>query len=132
MRARLREGTLLPKVSEIIHGLNPYRYEERSRALDYERDPWQRFDRVAFALRALRLLIPPNTRIAVFRSSRLQVTQGIDLGRGPGARWVMLGLPWDASAESIVLALTEIAGVGQHPYTLEATMNAARVAANDN
>ena len=109
-----------------MNSLNPYRYEERSRASDYERQPRRRFDRVAFALLALRVLMPPNIRIAVFRSNRLQVSQGLDLVRGPGARWVMLGIPSDASAESIVLALTQIEGVGQHPYTLEATLNAAR------
>ena len=118
-------------MSVFTHGLNAYRFEERSRASDYERHPWQRFDRVAFALRALRLLIPTDTRIAVFRSSRLQVTQGLDLARGPGARWVMLGIPWDASAESIVLALTELEGIGQHPYSLDATLNAAHRAGRD-
>lgn len=119
-------------VSDFANGFNVYRYEERSRARDHERHPWQRFDRVAFALRALRLLIPSDTRIAVFRSNRLQVTQGLDLARGPSARWVMLGIPWDASAESIVLALTELAGVGQHPYSLEATLSWARSAAHGN
>ena len=70
-------------MTEFAHGLNPYRYEERSRASNYERHPWQRFDRVAFALRALRLLIPTNTRIAVFRSNHLHVVQvPILLGRG--------------------------------------------------
>ena len=119
-------------MTEFAHGLNPYRYEERSRASDYERHPWQRFDRVAFALRALRLLIPTNTRIAVFQSNHLHVVQGLDLARGPSARWVMLGIPSDASAESIVLALTQIEGVGQHPYTLEATLHSARCTADDN
>lgn len=113
-------------------GLNAYRYEERSRAKDYERHPWQRFDRVEFALRTMRLLIPADTRIAVFRSNRLQVTQGLDLARGPGARWVMLGVPWDASAESIVLALAQLAGVGQQPYSLEASLSEARATANGN
>lgn len=115
-------------MSDLVPGLNAYRYEERSRATVYERRPWQRFDRVAFALRALRLLIPADTRIAVFRSNRLQVVQGRDLARGPSARWVMLGVPWDASAESIVLALTELNGVGRHPYALEATFSAAESA----
>jgi hypothetical protein len=119
-------------MTEFAQALNPYRHEERSRASDYERHPWQRFDRVAFALRALRLLIPRETRIAVFRSNHLHVVQGRDLARGPNARWVMLGIPSDASAESIVLALTQIEGVGQHPYTLEATLDTARRAGDDN
>lgn len=114
-------------MTEFARGLSPYRYEEQARAPDYERRSWQRFDRVAFALRTLALLIPPRTRIAVFRSNTLQVTQGLDLGRGPDARWVMLGIPPDASAESIVLALAKIEGVGQHPYTLEASFCAARI-----
>ena len=119
-------------MTEIARGFSPYRYEALARAPDYERQSWQRFDRVAFALRALTLLIPTRTRIAVFRSNTLQVTQGIDLGRGPDARWVMLGIPPDASAESIVLALTKIEGVGQHPYTLEASLLAARITGQGN
>lgn len=122
----------LPEVSDPAQGVSPYRFEARTRASDYERHPWQRFDRVAFALRALRLLIPPDTRIVVFRSSRLQVIQGLDLGRGPNARWVMLGIPWDASAESIVLALAQLDGPRQRPYALAATLKAARTAGRRN
>jgi hypothetical protein len=44
----------------------------------------------------------------------------------------MLGIPWDASAESIVLALTQLEGVGEHPYSLEATMSAAHATAHGN
>ncbi|HEU5072987.1 MAG TPA: hypothetical protein VFU02_02425 [Polyangiaceae bacterium] len=119
-------------MSHFVQGVNPYRFEERTRAADYERHPWQRFDRVAFALRALRVLIPRETRIVVFRSNRLQVTQGLDLARGSHARWVMLGIPWDASAESIVLALAQLDGLRQRPYALEATLEAARAAAHGN
>lgn len=122
----------LPEVSDFVQGVNPYRFEEQVRASDYERHPWQRFDRVAFALRALRLLIPAQTRIVVFRSNRLQVTQGLDLSRGSNARWVMLGIPWDASAESIVLALAQLDGLRQRPYALETSLNEARSAAHGN
>lgn len=119
-------------MSDIDRGLSPYRYEERSRYNSYRRAPAQRFDRIAFALRTLGLLIPARTRIAVFRSSHLQVTQGRDLARGPDARWVMVGVPRDASAESIVLALTQIAGVGELPYTLDASLEAALTTARPN
>src|SRR5690606_25801010 len=117
----------LQQMSELANSFNVYRYEDRARLQETERRPDQRFDRLGFALHALDLLRPERTRIAVFTSHRLQVTQGIDLGRGPGARWVMVGIPRDASAESIVLALTKIEGLNDKPYALSITLEAAQL-----
>ena len=113
-------------MSELPNPFNVYRYEDRTRRDDVERRPDQRFDRLTFALHALDLLSPARTRIAVFVSSRLEVTQGLDLARGPGARWAMVGIPRDASAESIVLALTKIDGLDEKPYSLSITLEAAQ------
>src|SRR5690606_28220707 len=111
---------------------NAYRYEDPARTRADERRPLQRFDRVAFALGALRLLPLAKTRVAVFRSGRLELKQGLDMGRGPDARWVMLGIPGDASAESIALALTELVGPGGLPYGLAAMLALAERAGHAN
>jgi hypothetical protein len=88
--------------------LDSHHYEYRAHVREFERSPEQRFDRVAFAIEALRLLRIPCTRVAVFTSRRLFVESGRELGSKPGARWAMVGIPADASARSIVLALSEI------------------------
>ena len=100
-------------------------YIDEARGEGFERRPDQRFDRVAFALQMLGVLSPPSVRVAVFRSKRLEVTQGRDIGRGPGARWAMVGVPKDASAESIALALTNIYAAGK-PYALRAMLEQAK------
>ncbi len=112
--------------------LDPYRYEEPARAPGYERYPELGFDRLAFALRALDVLALPRTRVAVFSSRRLEVKQGMDLMRGADARWVMLGVPEDASPESIVLALARIEGFAPSAYRLDATLDAAEAARSAN
>ena len=62
------------------HLLDPHRYEERATIRAVDRSPEQRFDRLAFALRALRLLRVPQTRVAVYPSKRLTVQSGRELG----------------------------------------------------
>jgi hypothetical protein len=88
--------------------LDSHCYEHRALIREFERSPEQRFDRVAFAIEALRLLRLPHTRVAVFSSRRLIIESGRELGSSPDARWAMVGIPADASARSIVLALSEI------------------------
>lgn len=119
-------------MNDIDRTLHTFRYEDPRRAEDCERRPDQRFDRLAFALRAVGLLSPAQTRVAVFSSSRLVVEQGRDLERGPRARWAMVGIPRDASAQSIVLALTRLERVAATPYSLEATLRAAEAEMSTN
>jgi hypothetical protein len=107
--------------------LNPYRYEDRAERHRYDRSSHQRFDRLAFALRAVELLRPASTTVIVFRSQRLHVQQGRDLRRGNGARWAMVGIPSDASAESIALALADIEGVTTGPFVFDLALAAAQV-----
>jgi hypothetical protein len=102
-----------------------HRFEDRAEARDFQRSPEQRFDRLAFALKALDLLRFPQTRVAVFRSRRLTVESGRQLGGFPESRWAMVGIPSDASAQSIVLALTEIAQSSTESRGLPAALAAA-------
>lgn len=119
-------------MTELEGFFDPHRYEDSTRAPSFDRRPEQRFDRIAFAVRALNQLSPPRTRVAVFPSNRFVVKQGLDLMRGLHARWAMVGIPRDASARSIVLALTRIDGVPRAPYALETTLEAAALAARAN
>ena len=119
-------------MSDLDRTLHTFRYEDPRRSEACERRPEQRFDRLAFALRAVGLLRPHETRVAVFPSSRLVVEEGRDLARGPEARWAMVGIPKDASAKSIVLALTRLERVRRAPYALEATLSAAEAAVSSN
>jgi hypothetical protein len=105
---------------------NPYHCEVVSQLRRLDRASGQSFDRIAFALRAVELLRPRATTVIVYRSSRLHLQQGRDLRRGNDAKWVIVGVPADASAESIALAITEIEGVAPVPFVFDLALSAAR------
>lgn len=80
----------------------------------------ERFDRIAFALRALEILKPPGMTVAVFQSRfALKIERGRDWGRGPDKQWAMVSIPPDATRENIVLALTDLAGLPPTPWLLD-------------
>lgn len=86
--------------------------------LEY-RDP-EAFDRIAFAMRALRRLRPKRMKVAVYEAvSSLHVESGRDFKRGEGATWAMVGIPPHASREHIAYALAELAGVSSVPYAVQ-------------
>jgi hypothetical protein len=98
-----------------------------SEALDETSD--ERFDRTAFARRALELVQPPRTRVAVYEAAqRMRVESGRIWGASrPGEaprRWAMLGIPPKASRRAIALAVAELA---QHssPYVLDVLLGEA-------
>jgi hypothetical protein len=70
----------------------------------------ERFDRVAFAMRALAFVKPQRTTVAVCEGRALRVESGRAWGRGEGARWAMLVVPTGASRRAIALAVSELAG----------------------
>lgn len=71
----------------------------------------ERFDRVAFAQRAIAIVRPHRTRIAICQGARkLHVEHGRQWGGTPGERWAMLAIPPHASRRAIALAVAEIAG----------------------
>lgn len=76
----------------------------------------ERFDRIAFARRALDTLRPPRLSVLLRHGFReLRVEQGERWDR-PGQSWVCLAIPANASREEIVLALMACAGVQDDPY----------------
>ncbi|WP_394837645.1 hypothetical protein LVJ94_12120 [Pendulispora rubella] len=102
-------------------------YTEQERALLETSD--ERFDRLAFAQRALDLVNPLRTRIAICvekatrsrgagRLPRVTVQSGRAWGRGPGARWAILSIPAHASRRAIATAVSELAGE-PGPYALD-------------
>ncbi|MEP7125257.1 MAG: hypothetical protein ABJE95_30280 [Byssovorax sp.] len=81
------------------------------------------FDRIAFAMRALRRLRTRQMRVIVYATiSTLQVEQGNDPRRGKGARYALVGIPPHASREHIAYALAELAGVASMPFAIEALL----------
>jgi hypothetical protein len=69
----------------------------------------ERFDRVAFAERAIALVRPERTTVAICAGARqLRVESGRQWGR-PGERWAMLAIPARASRRAIALAVAELA-----------------------
>jgi hypothetical protein len=90
----------------------------------YEYRDLERFDRIAFAMHALRLLSPPKVTVAIYRAGlRLRVERGRDLHAGAGATWATLGIPPHASRRQIALAVAELAGLAEVPYVVDLLAN---------
>lgn len=96
------------------------RYEQVDPRLFQEYQDPTEFDRIAFAMRALRRLRPRRMKVAVYPAvSTLHVASGHDRARGEGATWAMVGIPPHASREHIAYALVELAGVASVPYAVQ-------------
>jgi hypothetical protein len=77
------------------------------------------FDRMEFARRALELVRPPRTTVALCGgAARMRVEHGRNWGRGSGERWAVLAIPPRASRRAIALAVAELARVPP-PYALD-------------
>ena len=80
----------------------------------------ERFDRMAFAERALALVRPANTRVALAEGrSRVVLESGRAWGRAEDARWAMLLVPPHASRRAIAIAVAGLAGPSREPYALD-------------
>lgn len=94
-----------------------YEHVDPRRQLRY-RDPSD-FDRIAFAMRALRRLRPARMTVAVYSAvSTLHIESWRDLRREGGSQ-AIVGIPPDASREHIAYALAELAGVASVPYAVQ-------------
>ena len=96
----------------------------RDRELDGTETSDERFDRLAFAERAVALLKPANMRVAIAEGrSRVVVEAGRLWGRPDGTTWAMLCVPPMASRRAITAAVAALAGSGAEapePYVLDA------------
>jgi hypothetical protein len=96
-----------------------YEQLDPRRQVEY-RDPSD-FDRMAFAMRALRRLPLQHMTVAVYSAiSALRVESGrSQRSGGTEESWAMIGIPPHASREHIAYALAELAGVASVPYTVQ-------------
>ena len=87
----------------------------------------ERFDRIAFAQRALDLVRPQRTRVAVCEGVfRVHVASGKNW-RGGYERWAVLSVPPKASRRAIALAALELAAPSAEPppYALDVLLASA-------
>lgn len=79
------------------------------------------FDRMAFAERALALVRPPRTTVAVCPGSRrVRVEAGRQWGAPIGDRWAVLSVPMNASRRAIASAVLELGdGTLPRPWALD-------------
>ena len=84
----------------------------------------EEFDRAAFALRALEIVRPMKTTVAICAGmSRLRVDAGRAWGRDPGERWALVSIPNTASRRAIALALSSLLpDTLVRPYALDALL----------
>ena len=106
--------------------------EHRLEWLDVERryeqlaESHEKFDRIAFATKLLRL-VPLKDTTVIFHDSYhgVRVELGRDYARGGQARWAMVGISEHASREWIALAIAEVAGVERVPFVVDLLVRAA-------
>jgi hypothetical protein len=85
----------------------------------------QPFDRVAYAMRALRVLRPRGLTVAVHQGNQnLRVERGKSWGRGENESWAVVSIPPDATREAIALALADLAGLRDNSLALAVLMTA--------
>jgi hypothetical protein len=79
------------------------------------------FDRIAFAERALALVRPPRTTVAICPGSRrVRVEAGRQWGAPRGDRWAVLSVPENASRRAIANAVLELGdGTAPRPWALD-------------
>jgi hypothetical protein len=90
---------------------------EHDRAVDETSD--ERFDRAEFARRAIEIVRPPRTTVAICEGARrMRVESGRAWGRAVDQRWALLAIPPRASRRAIALAVAELARLPR-PYVLD-------------
>lgn len=95
------------------------RFERR----EISRNDPERFDRVAFAIRAVRLLKPAGMTVAVYQGNfAVRIESGRDLRHGAKATWGMIAVPPHASRAEIAMAVARLAGRAEDPYVLDLLM----------
>jgi hypothetical protein len=87
----------------------------------------ERFDRMAFARRAVAVVRPRKTTVAFCEGGyHVRVVAGRQWGRGEGERWAIVSVPRTASRRAIALAVADLAGEGPAPYVLDLLLSEER------
>ena len=94
--------------------------ERVEEAVDLAESSSESFDRIAFAERAIALVRPPQTTVAICEGARaVHVESGRQWGAPRGARWAVVRVPPEASRRAIasaVLGLYAGRDEGHGPY----------------
>ena len=81
------------------------------------------FDRLAFAHRAVALVRPPRTTVAICDGARaVRLDSGRAWGDGRDARWAVLSVPRNASRAAIARAVLGLADRAAKPFALDVLM----------
>ena len=85
----------------------------------------ERFDRIAFAERALAILRPKRLTVALCRGvARIRVEVGREWSAESGARWAIVSVPPRASRRAIALAVAGLGPGEALPYALDVLLSA--------
>jgi hypothetical protein len=80
--------------------------ERIEQAEDLADSSGESFDRIAFTERALELVRPPRTTVAICQGDRrVKVALGRHWGKEPDARWAIVSVPRNASRRAIAAAV---------------------------
>lgn len=81
------------------------------------------FDRIAFAHRAVALVRPPRTTVAICDGARgVRLDSGRAWGEGANARWAVLSVPKNASRSAIARAVLGLSDGAPRPFALDLLM----------
>ena len=99
--------------------------ERIEQAEDLAESSTESFDRIAFAERALKLVRPPRTTVAICEGSRsVKVALGRQWGKEPDARWAVMSVPRDASRRAIAAAVLELHDGSSRAWALDVLISA--------
>jgi hypothetical protein len=83
------------------------------------------FDRIAFAIHALRKVARANLKVAICEGlSTVRFDRGRDYREGPDQFWGLLSIPPHASKVEIAMAVASLTGHAQAPIVLEMLLRA--------
>lgn len=120
-RGRVLEWTDMPRIE----------IERIEQAEDLAESSTESFDRIAFAERALALVRPPRTTVAICEGSRaVKVALGRQWGKEPDARWAVVSVPHNASRRAIAAAVLELHDGSSRAWALDVLMSELGGAAN--
>jgi hypothetical protein len=99
--------------------------ERIDQAEDIAESSTESFDRIAFAERAIELVRPPRTTVAICEGARrVNVVAGRDWGKAPDARWAVVSVPRDASRRAIAAAVLGLHDGSARAWALDVLVSA--------